>query len=103
MSRSLALSRGARASMSFLAWRVIRIWSGSWKASRVGIDQFADHLLISSVVLVRRSLEEFDAGFTQCHGDFDALLFESQFLRRRQEVFDDLQFAERLICVSYFL
>ena len=52
---------------------------------------------------MRRSLEELDAGLAQCHSNFNAILFENQFLRRRQEVLDYLQLSEQLIRVLYFL
>ena len=51
---------------------------------------------------MRHSLKELDAGLAQCHGDFNAGLFENQFLRRRKEVLDYAQLSERLIRVFYF-
>ncbi|MEK7288154.1 MAG: hypothetical protein AAB091_06310, partial [Elusimicrobiota bacterium] len=76
---------------------------GQEMVSRVGIDQFAKHLLIWSVVLFSGLFEEFDARFAERHRHLNALLFESQLFRRRQKILDYPKFSERLIRVFYFL
>ena len=71
--------------------------------ARVGIDEPAYHLLVGGVVLFRGLLEELHARFAQRHRYFDAFVFESEFLRRRQEILDQPDLPKRLIRVLYFL
>jgi len=70
--------------------------------TRIGIEQSADHPLVLRAMLRGLALEEFDAALRERNRHFYAFLSKSERLRRRQEVGNDLQFAQRFIGVSDF-
>ena len=69
----------------------------------IGVEKPPNHTLVLRVVLSRLVLEELHATLTQRDSNFDALFPENQVFRSRQEITNDLEVAERLVCVPDFL
>ena len=69
----------------------------------IRVKQAPDHALVLSLMLGRFELKKFDALLTQSQSDLYALLAKRQLSRWRQEVWNDLNLAQRLICVGYLL
>ncbi len=69
----------------------------------ISIEKLANHVLILSMVLRCFSLEEVHALLAQDQSDLFVFISENKFIRGGQEVWDDFDLANRLICVLYFV
>lgn len=70
---------------------------------RVDVDDPADHLLVRRAVLLRFLLEELDTRLAQRDRDLHVAFLQHEFIRRRQEVPDNLSFPNGFIGVFCFL